>query len=59
MRVVGRLDIYNDTTELRATHIRPVLDMHEPFFHLLEAMVALLSKQRVLVDNFWWYCEEI
>jgi len=46
VRVVGRLDVYNNTTELRATHIRPVLDMHEPFFHLLEAMVALLSKQR-------------
>lgn len=26
--------------------------MHEPFFHLLEAMAALLSKERVLVVNF-------
>jgi hypothetical protein len=53
VRVVGRLDVYNNTTELRVTHIRPVLDMHEPFFHLLDAMVASLSRQRVLVVNFW------
>jgi len=32
VRVVGRLDVFNNITELRATHMRPVLDMHEPFF---------------------------
>ncbi|KAN0140732.1 hypothetical protein V8E53_001176 [Lactarius tabidus] len=46
VRVVGRLEVYNNTTELRVTHIRPVLDMHEPFLHLLDAMVASLSRQR-------------
>jgi len=51
VRVVGRLDVFNNVTELRATHIRPVLDMHEPFFHLLEAMVALLSRERPSPPN--------
>jgi hypothetical protein len=46
VRVVGRLDAYNNNTELRAIRIRPILDMHEPFLHSLEAMVALMSKQR-------------
>ncbi|KAI9446355.1 hypothetical protein H4582DRAFT_553202 [Lactarius indigo] len=46
VRVVGQLDAYNHITTLKAMHIRPVLDMHEPFFHLLEAMVALVSKQK-------------
>ncbi|KAH9079518.1 hypothetical protein EDB83DRAFT_1280915 [Lactarius deliciosus] len=46
VRVVGHLDAYNNITTLKATHIRPVLDMHEPFFHFLEAMVALISKQK-------------
>lgn len=46
VRVVGWLDTFNNITELKAMHIRPVLDMHEPFYHLLEAMVASMSKQR-------------
>ncbi|KAH9063335.1 hypothetical protein EDB87DRAFT_170700 [Lactarius vividus] len=46
VRVVGHLDAYNSNISLRAKHIRPVLDMHEPFFHFLEAMVALISKQK-------------
>ncbi|KAH9005261.1 hypothetical protein EDB86DRAFT_3071822 [Lactarius hatsudake] len=46
IRVVGHLDAYNNITTLKATHIRPVLDMHEPFFHFLEAMVALIYKQK-------------
>lgn len=46
VRVVGHLDAYNNITTLKAMHIRPVLDMHEPFFHFLEAMVALISKQK-------------
>jgi len=53
VRVVGQLDAYNNITSLKAMHIRPVLDMHEPFFHFLEAMVALVSKQKVFVGNFW------
>jgi len=46
---MGQLDAYNNTTELRATHIRPVLDMHEPFLHFLEAMV--ISKQKEFVRS--------
>ncbi|KAI0306471.1 hypothetical protein B0F90DRAFT_756978 [Multifurca ochricompacta] len=46
VRVVGRLSAYNGINELKATHIRPVLDMHEPFFHCLEAMVALIYKEK-------------
>ncbi|KAI9466312.1 hypothetical protein BJY52DRAFT_1241222 [Lactarius psammicola] len=47
VRVVGQLDAYNNITSLRAMQIRPVLDMHEPFFHVLEAMVAFISKQKL------------
>jgi hypothetical protein len=47
IRVMGWLKVFNRTrNELKATHIRPVLDMHEPFFHYLEAMVVFTSNQR-------------
>ncbi|KAI0006131.1 hypothetical protein BJV74DRAFT_802339 [Russula compacta] len=47
VRVTGRLRVFNSINELSAIQIRPVLDMHELFFHCLEAMVAFTSKQRV------------
>ncbi|KAI0256803.1 hypothetical protein BJV78DRAFT_1278433 [Lactifluus subvellereus] len=43
VRVTGMLKVYNGVNELGGMQIRPVLDMHEPFFHCLEAMVALVS----------------
>jgi hypothetical protein len=45
--VIGQLTVYNGINKLEATHIRPVLDMHEPFFHYLEAMVALVSNTQM------------
>jgi len=48
IRVMGWLKVFNGTrNELKATHIRPVLDMHEPFFHYLEAMVVFTSNQHI------------
>jgi len=46
VRVIGQLKAFNGINELNATHIRLVHDMHEPFFHCLEAMVVFLSNQR-------------
>ncbi|KAI9509643.1 hypothetical protein F5148DRAFT_1186114 [Russula earlei] len=46
VRVMGRLKNFNGKNQLIAVHIRPVLDMHEPFFHCLEAMVAFVSRQK-------------
>ena len=51
VRVIGQLKVFNGINELNATHIRLVHDMHEPFFHCLEAMVVFLSNQRTSVGN--------
>jgi len=48
VRVIGRLKAFNGINELQATHIRPVRDMHEPFFHCLEAMAVFVYNQRSL-----------
>ena len=53
VRVIGRLKTFNGINELQATHIRPVRDMHEPFFHCLEAMAVFVSNQRVSMRNTW------
>jgi hypothetical protein len=50
---MGRLKAFNGINELQAIHIRPVRDMHEPFFHCLEAMAVFVSNQRVSVCNIW------
>jgi len=47
VRVIGRLKVFNGVNDLQATHIRLVRDMHEPFFHCLEAMAVFVSNQRV------------
>lgn len=49
VRVTGRLKVFNSTNELNAIQIRPVLDMHEPFFHFLNAMAAFTYNQRMNV----------
>lgn len=55
VRVTGVLKVYNSVNELGLIHIRPILDMHEPFFHCLEAMVALVSStQRTSVGDHLW-----
>jgi hypothetical protein len=51
VRVIGQLKGFNGINELMATHIRLVVDMHEPFFHCLEAMVVFLSNQRKSVGD--------
>ena len=51
VRVMGRLKVYNGVNQLNAEQIRPILDMHEPFFHFLEAIVAFVSNQRISVRN--------
>lgn len=48
---MGRLKVFNGVNQLNAEHIRPILDMHEPFFHCLEAIVAFASNQRIFVGN--------
>jgi hypothetical protein len=48
---MGRLKVFNGVNQLNAEQIRPVLDMHEPFFHCLEAIVAFVSNQRISVSN--------
>jgi hypothetical protein len=51
---MGRLKVYNGVNQLNAEQIRPVLDMHEFFFHCLEAIVAFVSNPsipRVSVSN--------
>ncbi|KAI0065397.1 nucleic acid-binding protein [Artomyces pyxidatus] len=46
IHVIGTLESYHGINQLVAFHVRPVLDMHEPFYHLLEAMVATLYYDR-------------
>jgi len=46
VRLMGRLRVFNGRNELKVMHIRPVLDVHEPFFHCLDAMVSFLSQQK-------------
>lgn len=46
VRVMGRLKVINGDNHLIAEHIRPILDMHEIFFHCLEAIVTFVSNQR-------------
>ena len=48
---MGRLKVFNGVNQLNAEQIRPVLDMHEPFFHFLEAIMAIVSNQRIFVCN--------
>lgn len=52
MRVIGRLNAFNGVNRLKASHMRLVTDMHEPFFHCLEAMVVFISNQKQSVGNF-------
>jgi len=47
VRVMGRLKVINGVNLLNAEHIRPILDMHEIFFHCLEAIVTFVSNQRI------------
>lgn len=44
---MGRLKVINGVNHLNAEHIRPILDMHEIFFHCLEAIVTFVSNQRI------------
>jgi len=51
VRVIGRLSTFNGVNRLKAKYIRLVTDMHEPFFHCLEAMVVFISNQKESVGN--------
>ena len=51
VRVMGRLKVINGVNHLNAEHIRPILDMHEIFFHCLEAIVTFVSNQRISVGS--------
>jgi len=46
VRLMGRLRVFNGRNELKVMHDRPVHDVHEPFFHCLDAMVSFLAKQK-------------
>ncbi|KAA1471101.1 nucleic acid-binding protein [Dentipellis sp. KUC8613] len=46
VRVVGALDRFRDVNSLKIYTMRRVTDMHEPFHHLLEAMIASLWYER-------------
>ena len=48
---MGRLKVINGVNLLNAEYIRPILDMHEIFFHCLEAITTFLSNQRISVGN--------
>lgn len=48
---MGRLKVIKGVNHLNAEVIRPILDMHEIFFHSLESMVTSLSDQRKSVSN--------
>lgn len=48
---MGRLKVINGVNLLNAEHVRPVLDMHEIFFHCLEAIATFLSNQQISVGN--------
>lgn len=45
---MGRLKVYNGVNQLNAEQIRLVPDMHEVFFHCLEAIVAFVSNPSIL-----------
>lgn len=46
VRVLGTLKSFGERTYINATHVQPVKDMHEIYFHTLEAMtVSLYMKQ--------------
>ncbi|KAH9996787.1 hypothetical protein BJV77DRAFT_127865 [Russula vinacea] len=47
VRVMGRLKVYNGVNQLNAEQIRLVPDMHEVFFHCLEAIVAFVSNPSI------------
>lgn len=44
---MGRLKVYNGVNQLNAEQIRLVPDMHEVFFHCLEAIVAFVSNPSI------------
>ncbi|THH20677.1 hypothetical protein EW146_g717 [Bondarzewia mesenterica] len=46
VRVVGTLKQFNKVNHMEITSIQRVDDMHEPFFHLLEAAFATLHYER-------------
>jgi hypothetical protein len=48
---MGWLKVINGVNLLNAEHIRPILDMHEIFFHCLEAIMTSVSNQGTPVGN--------
>ena len=51
-RVTGTIKTYGSKKYINATHIRPIRDAHEPFFHMLEVMAVQLIFDRGPVGNF-------
>jgi len=45
-RVTGTIKTFGTKKYINATHIRPVQDPHEPFYHALEAMTVQLIFDR-------------
>ncbi|KAI0256801.1 hypothetical protein BJV78DRAFT_309627 [Lactifluus subvellereus] len=45
-RVTGTIKTYGSKKYINATHIRPIRDAHEPFFHMLEVMTVQLIFDR-------------
>ncbi|KAH9063336.1 replication protein A subunit RPA32 [Lactarius vividus] len=45
-RVTGTIKTFGTKKYINATHIRPVRDSHEPFYHVLEAMTVQLIFDR-------------
>ena len=45
-RVTGTIKTFGTKKYINATHIRPVRDPHEPFYHVLEAMTVQLIFDR-------------
>lgn len=64
VRVVGTVKTFSNKRHLAATHIRPIKDHNEVFYHLLECQyVSLVMKKgklvsirscRLRVEKLWW-----
>ncbi|EFI28370.1 hypothetical protein CC1G_13904 [Coprinopsis cinerea okayama7 len=46
VRVAGNLKAFNSRRYINTTHIRPITDPHELYFHILESMTVTLSFER-------------
>lgn len=55
VRVTGIVKAFGNKKYINANAIRPITDMHELYFHLMEAMFVTLAHQRGPVSAFLTY----